>query len=300
MFYRLRQKTNRSWFNFWTREVLKTPPLVQRVAPLVTLSMISHLDLVMYLVAIKSYYRAIGKGRVVVLDDGSLREQDIQLLKHHIPFIELVHISEVKTDPCPKGACWERLLLISKYVQDSYVVQLDSDSLVLDKMSEVDARIAGNRSFALGQPFLGLKIVAAEEIVEALQTHASDYVEIVAEKNFALLKEFKNVRYCRSSACFAGFAKGSFSRDVVERFSGEMEGLIGRRWYEWGTEKVTSNYIISNSPSASILPYPKYISYYDDPKIDYDQSVYLHFTATHRFMKGFYIERAREVIARSK
>ena len=122
MFYKLRQRTNRAWFNFWAREILSTPPLTERDAPLVTLSMVSHLDLVMYLVAIKSYYRVMGRGRVVVLNDGSLSESDLVLLKRHVPFVKIVPISEVRTAPCPSGACWERLLLISEYVKDNYVV----------------------------------------------------------------------------------------------------------------------------------------------------------------------------------
>jgi hypothetical protein len=233
------------------------------------------------------------------LNDGSLKESDLVLLRRHIPFVELVPISSVKTDPCPKGACWERLLLIADYVKDNYVVQLDADSLILNKMPEVEAYIKENRSCFLGQPFLGLEIVAMKDIVARLENHPSDYVEIVAEKNFKKLKNFGQYLYSRSSACFAGFAKGSFDRAAIEAFSGEMENLLGRRWHEWGTEKVTSNFIIANaSGGAQVLPFPKYVSYYDDPKIDYDKSVYLHFTGTHRFMKGFYIAMAKQVIGR--
>ncbi len=302
MFWKLRQTLNRTWFNHWCRDVLKTPPIEPSKDGVVILSMISHLDLMMYLAAIKTFYRYFKRGEIVILNDGTLTENDRRLLQYHVNPSRVVHINEVKTNSCPKGACWERLLLISDYVDDNYVIQLDADSLILKDMPEVSKNLEENRSFALGSGFrvngkpLGLNIHPMKEFCLTMQSLNSEYVEIVAEKSFCRLSDYQNLKYAKSSACFAGFAKGGFSRPAIEAFSGRMEQLIGKRWFEWGTEKVTSNYIISNAPSAGILPYPKYVSYYAEPAIDYNQSAYLHFTGTHRFKNGFYINMARKVI----
>ena len=43
-------------------------------------SMVSHRDLVMYLVAIRSLYAQIGEGAITVIDDGSLTAADITIL----------------------------------------------------------------------------------------------------------------------------------------------------------------------------------------------------------------------------
>lgn len=266
------------------------------------LSMVSHLDIMMYLVAIKSFYRHLKRGKIVVLNDGTLTEKDKRLLATHINPLQVLNINEVKTHPCPKGAWWERLLLIADYVKDHYVIQLDSDSLVISEIPEVMECVNRNISFALGSDFningeyLGKEIFPMDYVCQKMKLLKNDYIEVVADQNLDKLPDYSTLKYSRCSACFAGFAKGSFSRREVEDFSGKMQGILGKRWSEWGTEKITSAYIVSNSPRARILPYPKYVSYYADPAIDYTKSAYLHFTGTHRFKNGFYINMARKVI----
>ena len=76
----------------------------------------------MYLIAIKSLYRDLAGGEIVILDDGTLTTSDTKLLRDHVDPLQIVHIDQVKTNKCPKGGCWERLLLISDYVKDYYVI----------------------------------------------------------------------------------------------------------------------------------------------------------------------------------
>ena len=92
--------------------------------------MLCHGEVVMYLLAVKSFCAQLGRNpKVVVLDDGTLTQSDCATLHIHIPKARIVKISEVAPGRCPKGSCWERLLLISDLVKDSYIVQLDSDTL---------------------------------------------------------------------------------------------------------------------------------------------------------------------------
>jgi len=300
VFYNLRQTVNRAWFGFWAGEILKTPALDIRGEGLVIFSLISHRDVMMYLAAIKSFYNRLRRGRIMILNDGSLTFSDMALLKAHVRPSAIIHIADVRTAPCPKGSCWERLLCIADLVCDSYVIQLDADSLALGSMPEVEAHIVGQKSFAIGQEYLGQEIYPMAYVCSEMKKKDSEYVEVVAERNFDRLEGFENLKYSRSNACFTGFARGSFSRQTVEDFSIKMEAIVGKRWHEWGTEKVTSNYIIANSRNSAILPYPKYVSYYDDPRIDYEKCSYLHFTGTHRFKNGFYIQSARKAIKEIK
>lgn len=296
MFYRYRQVANRAWFAFWTRGVLKTPALEILDRDVAIFSLISHNDVMMYLIAIKSIYRRIGFGRVIILNDGSLTTTDIALLKAHVRPLAIIHISDVRTGPCPKGSCWERLLCIADLVSQSYVIQLDADSLVLGAIPEVREAIVSQKSFAIGNEYLGREIYPMSYVSREMKKLDSKYVEIVTESSFDKLKGCENLKYSRSNACFTGFSKESFNRKKIEDFSTRMEAIVGRRWHEWGTEKISSNYIIANTPGSFILPYPKYVSYYEDPKIRYEQSSYIHFTGTHRFKNGFYIKIARQII----
>ena len=63
-----------------------------------------------------------------------------------------MHINDIKNSVCPKkkGGCWERILLISEYVKDYFVIQLDADTLTLGDIPEVHQWVSGKTSFALG------------------------------------------------------------------------------------------------------------------------------------------------------
>jgi hypothetical protein len=84
-------------------------------------------------------------------------------------------------------------------------------------------------------------------------------------------------RYVRGGAVFAGFARRLF-----------------RRWREWGSEQVASNYLIANSPEECVLPCPKYASLW--PGVLYEQASFLHGLGTNRFKGGTCREIASRVV----
>ncbi len=253
----------------------------------------------MYLLALKSAYAQIGFGRVVVLNDGSLTPRDLSTLADHVPAVEIVHISSVKLSDCPKGGTWERLLLISDLVKEQYVIQLDSDSLTLNPIPDVMDCIARNCSFTM----LGRGSLASIEPVKSTcerarsRSQTSTEPQAISERSFDLLPDSESVRYVRGTSAFAGFAAQSFTREQVRTFSLNMQAICGHdKWREWGSEQVTSNLIIANSPQAQPLAFPKYVSYYPSDTIRYEDSSFVHFMGTHRFENGLYSKLARELI----
>ena len=46
----------------------------------------------------------------------------MKILRHYVRPLQIVDIDQVKTNKCPKGGCWERLLLISDYVKNYCVI----------------------------------------------------------------------------------------------------------------------------------------------------------------------------------
>ena len=48
-----------------------------------------------------------------------------------------------------------------------------------------------------------------------------------------------------------GFARQSFTREFVEAISGQMQGAIGAKWSEWGSEQVMSNIVIATPSNSS-------------------------------------------------
>ena len=113
MFYNLKTKIKRSWYNLNCRAIFETEPLRIQEAPLLFLSMVLHDDLLMYLVAIKSLYWRIGEGRIAVINDGSLTPDDVDRLNYHLGRPDILDVRCIETGPCPRGRMWERLMGLS-------------------------------------------------------------------------------------------------------------------------------------------------------------------------------------------
>lgn len=299
MFYRTKRAVGRAWFDWSSRGILQTSPLNTSDDHLCLVSMLCHGEVIMYLLAVKSFCFQLGRvPRVVVLNDGTLQEDDRRTLAAHLPQIRIVNISDVAPERCPKGSCWERLLLISDIVQDSYVVQLDSDTVTANTIPEVTECISANRSFTL---MGGGSHPAIEPMIDACKrskSSLSPMVQAVCERSFDQLPEAASLLYVRGNAGFSGFARGSINREKITWFSDLMRPIAGKTWDEWGSEQVTSNLLIANTRDAHLLEFPKYVSYWAQPEVPYDAASFIHFIGPCRFANGIYIKTARLAIAR--
>jgi hypothetical protein len=153
-------------------------------------------------------------------------------------------------------------------------------------------------SFTLGE-WRGQDIVCARQTAAMVSRDVAAgnaHVQMISESNLHRLPCDRDIKYVRGSAGFAGFAKGSFSRSDVERFSLGMASLIGeKKWSEWGSEQVTSNFIVANSEKAQVLPFPEYC--FHAPGTDIESATFVHFIGSHRFDGGRYARLARKVIS---
>src|SRR5262245_46250257 len=119
MFYQLKDRIRRARFAAECNGVLRSPPLVLDAASdLVVLSQVQHKDVLMYLLAVKSFGRHVRPRAVYVLDDGTLSADDRALLEEHIPSLNLLALPEFQSGSCPRGGTWERLKAISVLVGD--------------------------------------------------------------------------------------------------------------------------------------------------------------------------------------
>ena len=102
--------------------------------------------------------------------------------------------------------------------------------------------------------------------------------------------------YVRGCSGFAGFAPGAAGRSLAEAFSQEAQRLIGAGyWAEWGSEQVTSNFVVANEPDALLLPYDRYLNFWNEP-VGARAGV-VHFIGTYRYHRGAYLAAARRAIA---
>jgi hypothetical protein len=297
MFYKLKDWIRRSRFAAECNGVLQSPPLaLDASSGLVVLSQLQHKDVLMFLLALKSFGRQIKPRAVYVLDDGSLSADDRALLREHVPSLTLLALAAFQSSACPRGGTWERLLAISALVRHSYVIQLDSDTLTLGPIDEVRTCVAEQTAFALGT-WDNQKIESMRERCETasrLATRSGEHIQVIAEANFDKLSGFESLRYVRGCSGFAGFARQCFTREFVENISTQMSAAIGDKWSEWGSEQVMSNIVIANVPGAVVLPHPKYG---DCHKMKPGLTKFIHFIGSCRFAGGNYAQLGAQVIA---
>jgi hypothetical protein len=296
MFYRLKDRVRRIRFAGECKGVLQSAPVtLDPSSSLALLSQLQHKDVLMYLLAVKSFARQIRPGAVYVVDDGSLSADDRDVLRDHVPRLTVFDLPALRSSACPSGGTWERLLAISTLVDDHYVIQLDSDTLTLGAIDDVRLCIGNERAFALGT-WDNQRIETMRERSETAKSRGlerSDHVQVVAEANFDRLADFGSLRYVRGCSGFAGFARKSFTRTFVESISVQMEAAIGERWREWGSEQVMSNIVLAYIPNSVVLPHPKYA---DCQKMRPGVTQFVHFIGGCRFDGGTYARLGAQVI----
>ncbi|WP_375404408.1 hypothetical protein [uncultured Sphingomonas sp.] len=284
------------------RRVFWTPPLPARDDGVVLFSMVGSNVVAPYLVAIKSLGRMLGRGRAVVLDDGTLTAADRERLRAHLPGVEIRAAAAVDTGACPRGGCWERLLAILDLRAEAYVVQLDTDTLTLRAVPEVAAAIAANRSFSLrGEP--GSRLMTVGAFAAGLAPMDPPlHIQHAAERAMARLDlDLPEPRYFRGCAGFAGFARGAGGRALVEAFSAAQARAVGaERWASWGSEQVASNFVIANDADPLLLPQGRYLNHWGG--LLPADARFAHFLGTCRFRGSTYMAetgRAIRTLARA-
>ncbi|WP_336981803.1 hypothetical protein [Altererythrobacter fulvus] len=292
----------REWLHLHqSRAVLDTPPLVPADDGVILFSMIGTKVLLPYLVAIKSLHQHLQRGRVVILDDGTLTDGDKAILAHHLGDPEIHPIAQVDVGPCPRGCVWERLLLLLDLRKLAYVIQVDSDTVTLGPVPEVAAAIEQGRNFTLkGED--SARWLPVEDFVKttpgldplAPTTHVQGATEEILPRIHAGLPQ--PAHYVRGCAGFVGFAPGGLERKVAEDFSREAEAILGHEsWKRWGSEQVMSNVIVANEGEPVLLPYGRYLNFWNEP-LPADTR-FAHFIGTYRFHRGAYADATRRAIA---
>jgi hypothetical protein len=296
MFYNITTKLSKKLFDFQIRGILNTPPIEYREDAWTILSMISHSDLLMYLLAIKSFYGRLGSGKILVINDGTLTEEDKRTLRAHLISLTIVGRDVISIGSFLRHIMWERLAYAVALSASEYVIQLDADTLTIGPIEEARICASENRPFILGTG-TGQKLVSVAEASAFAAAIESQHIQIIAEKALARLPDAEMLKYVRGSAGLAGLARHGFSQQRAEAFCLEMTYMIGDRFKEWGTDQVAFNFIVSNSAHAVVLPFPAYcVSPEQAPGV----SRFLHFIGSHRFDAGEYARQGRHFIANSQ
>jgi hypothetical protein len=293
----LRSRANKLRFARTSARVRQTAPLIYTPSPDVwVVSMVGHDSVDMYLVAVKSFMVFFVDASIEVINDGSLTAQDQALLREQIPGVYISNSADVDTGRCPSYSSWKRLFRIIERSQTSYVVQLDSDTVAAGPMVEIERLASTNTGFMIGDGHWTTPVSPRHMQSIAGRWHATG-PQAFLERVLADLDIFPpGQRYLHGCAGFAGYPRGSLSRDAVEKMSLRIEEGIGRdNWHKWGSEQAISNCLISLTPNACTLPWPKYRNYMfpatNDP---FTAACFIHFVGTHRYRDTVYSQAVEQ------
>ena len=288
---KLKTKYQKWMYERVVKGVLNTPPLQPGKLPFIALSMVHQRDVLPYLVAIKSFAKRANPQRVVIVCDPTIGDKERQIFKKHVPHVELRDAAEFRNPDIPVGGTWERLSAISEYAAKAYTVQLDADTITVGSVPEVIAAIKSNFGFVIGedpeQPLLTLLDAAAIS-----KNWGDKHIQAFAEKRMSSAGLIMNL-YVRGCSGFTGFPVDAEMKSKMLDFSRKMRKISQLRWNEWGTEQITSNYIVANSNGAKVLPFPAYRT----PKNTMKNVKFAHFIGYVRFANNLYRESTAGFIA---
>jgi hypothetical protein len=304
MWPRIEWRLKRTLYNHLCKAIFRTEPVQARNDGVILFSMIGTQVMVPYLVAAKSLHHHLKRGRFIIMDDGSLTDRDRALLRHHLDDPQILSIKDVDVGPCPHGGTWERLLTILDMAGSDYVIQLDSDTVTTGAVPHIEQAIAANESFTLlgaetpvdrildVEAFTRQSFPNGQPTRDDREGHIQGATESILTQ--LTLPGHDRLHYVRGCSGFAGFARGQ-NRQLATDFSQAAGAILGPdRWKEWGTEQITSNFVIANNRGARILPAALYANYWGSAPVA--DVRFLHFIGTYRWHRFEYQRRSLAVI----
>jgi hypothetical protein len=291
---RLRRDFFGSLYRRQIRGILDTPPVQKGDRSFVQLSMVHTRDVLPYLAAAKSFARYTKPHRIVVVCDPSITAEDRATLTKHIPFIELFEAADFRHSDLPQGGTWERLFAIANLSPDNYVVQVDADTLTLDTPHDVIAAIDAGNGFVIGEE-IEQGTITFEQARTRMQPwiHLHDaHVQVLSETALPDLGLPDTSRYVGGCSGFTGFPASNVMREDMLEFSRRMTASLGKHWTRWGTEQVTSNYLVANTRGFAVLPFPRYAT----PDVSTSATIFKHYIGHQRFLTATYVRDTRNFL----
>lgn len=273
-------------------DILDTPPLPAQAGSLVLFAEIGAAQVLPFLVAVKSFATHLGRGRVVLLDDGSLTAQDRAILAHHCGDPEIIAAHEVTLDTFPDGPGWKQFLTILDRRAREYWISLDCFSVTTGPVPEISAAIARNRSFFC----LADAGQARPQPLASVSTPASgDDIAARIEAQLAENGAKGGWLYARTAAGLAGFCALGADRALAKAFLAATGKRLGKEnAILRDAAQIAVNFHLANENEAEILPPDRYFSYTGE---DWpEEAAFAQFPAQHRYSDSAYIDASRRAI----
>ena len=240
--------------------ILETPPITPHHDGLVLFAEIGSEQLLACLVAIKSLHARLGRGRVALLDDGTLIGADRALLAHHCGDPEIIAPPRKGAQIFPGGPAWHALGTLLERRSSEYWLWLSSDSVTLGPVPEIERAIALNASFVL----LGEGTVEdprpLDDFCRAAYPGGPAGGDVAARLESRLAEIARPAwRYVQGDVGLMGFAAGGPGIRFATACRAGLEQLVGTEVLsETGATQVAANLLLASEGRTQFLPRERY------------------------------------------
>ena len=273
--------------------ILETAPIVPRADGLVLFAELGSDAVLRFLVAVKSLHRHLSRGRVAVIDDGTLTAQDRTILAQHCGDPDIFRPGDIAMGDFPRGIGWEALLALLDRRGGEYWLQLAPDTLTLSAPFDIERAISSNRSFAMAaSTSLPDRPMPLSEYAQGL---SGDDAQSQIERVLARFGAQRGWRYMRVSTGMRGFAAGQPGRDLARAYHARLGALDPVGAATPASVHVAAGFLLANEGSLMALPPSRYAPMNDDapgPEV-----AVMHFAAPSRYEGSSYAHASRAVIA---
>jgi hypothetical protein len=304
MLYRLRKRLNNLHFWLNARAVYDTPPTPCDPGAACTIhTMLGQAELLMYLVAIKSFLRFRPAARVLAHSDGSLTSEHEALLRSHIPGVRVIGTLEADerarnslnpflSEWRARDASWRRVVDTELWCETPRRMIIDSDILTISRPDAVLEWVAGSG------PTRPLMFGSRDPLP------AGPIPEGTGKRHIQNIFRERLVQFAAEAKGRAEFYQGGTSGYygcTRELSLAEIERLIraglaaGIPMAEWGGEQVLVVYVLSSSDPIR-LDKRKYFNFAPETMGQLDEAAVTHFYGTFRFYRGIYQRLAAQIV----
>ena len=296
---------------FLFRGILKSKPIaVNPDASTAIHSAVPHRYLNAYLFAIKSFLRYYSDVAVMVHDDGSLLPADYQLIKDHIPGVEIISrqladqtFAEQYPDPFlakvrSSYTSYLKLFDPTLFSKGKKIVILDTDTLFLKKPEAIiDWCING------GTPWFHRAPVGKWQPKKKSMTEHSRLQDVHIQKlimddldqiNTSLHKNYTLEQgFCSG---FIGYSADSIDFNELKILFEHLFEKFGDRIFRWGAEQTTHGLILCGL-GAKGLPVEDYFVFTLANAPTAKDGTFVHFVGENRFHQLIYPKLAKQILS---
>ena len=301
------------------RAVSRTPPIPANPhAETGIHTAVPHRYLFAYLTAIKSFLRYYSDVAVYVHDDGSLREEDKDLIRTHVPGAQI--IDRAWADQAFADKVGDEFLMKVRKSYTSYlklfdptlvsthkrIIIVDTDVLFLNHPAAIIewAKNGGvawfHRSGSWKKKSSNPENASggAQSPATAQPTHIQQMVvQRIPEINQALHKEFAFVHGFNSG--FIGYDHGTVQYGELKELLTHLYGMFGDRIFRWGSEQTMHGLVLCGK-GAVALPSDEYMVYTNLNSDKAALATFVHFIGEYRYHRLIYPRLAAKVIRELK